>query len=125
MLCCSKKNKDKSEVDFVSVKEINEKSESVKRAELIAKVESEQFQERLCQAIREDIHSSVQSQISNLQKTMSSKIEASILNTEFVIVNKVIAEVTEHINNRIEKRIIELENRLRDSQILVTKYKTD
>jgi hypothetical protein len=122
MLCCFKKNKDKSQVQLVS---LGEKSESVKRAELIAQVESEQFQERLCQAIREDIHSSVQSQISNLQKTMSSKVEASILNTEFVIVNKVITEVTEHINNRIEKRITELENRLRDIELPVTKYKKD
>jgi hypothetical protein len=125
MLCCFKKNKDKPEIHSVSVKKIDEKSESVKRADLIAQVESEQFQERLCQSIREDIHASVQSQITNLQKTMSSKVEASILNTEFVIVNKVIAEVTEHINNRIEKRIIELENRLRDSELPVTKYKKD
>jgi hypothetical protein len=122
MLCCLKKNKDKPQIDLVS---LQEKSESVKRADLIAQVESEQFQERLCQAIREDIHSSVQSQITNLQKTMSSKIEASILNTEFVIVNKVIHEVTEHINNRIEKRIIELENRLKDVELPVTKYKKD
>jgi hypothetical protein len=122
MLCCFKKNKDKSDVEVVSV---SKKSESTKRADLMELVETEKFQERLCQTIREDIHSSVQSQISNLQKTMSSKVEASILNTEFVIVNKVIAEVTEHINNRIEKRIIELENRLRDVEVPVTKYKID
>jgi hypothetical protein len=122
MLCCFKKNKDKSQVQLVS---LGEKSESTKRADLMELVETDKFQERLCQAIREDIHSSVQSQISNLQKTMSSKVEASILNTEFVIVNKVIAEVTEHINNRIEKRITELENRLRDIELPVTKYKKD
>lgn len=122
MLCCFKKNKDKPQVHLVS---LGERSESVKRVDLMALVETEKFQERLCQTIREDIHSSVQSQISNLQKTMSGKVEASILNTEFLIVNKVIAEVTEHINNRIEKRIIELENRLKDSQISVTKYKMD
>ena len=122
MLCCFKRTKDKTQVDLISLRERNE---HIKHVDLLALVESEKFQERLCQTIRDDIHSSVQSQISNLQKTMNSKVEASILNTEFVIVNKVIAEVTEHINNRIEKRIIELENRLKDSEVPVIKYKKD
>jgi hypothetical protein len=113
MLCCLKRDI------------IHERNENAKPVDLLELVETEKFQERLCQTIRDDIHSSIQIQISNLQKTMNSKVEASILNTELIIVNKVIAEVTEHINNRIEKRIIELENRLHDSKVSIIKYKTD
>ena len=83
-----------------------------RKEQLVHLVAQETFQEQLCNFIRQDIQSSIDNQVLISQKRLINKIDSNIGNLELIIINKVIGEVTKHVDNRLEKRIIELENRL-------------
>jgi hypothetical protein len=81
---------------------------------ILEMISMEKFQERLCTMIQEEIHSSVQKQSEIAQRKITNKMEANIANVQLVIVNKVIEEVTNHIDRRIEKRLKDLERQIEE-----------
>jgi hypothetical protein len=107
--------KEKSEV--YSVNPINPITlEDIKKQQdkILEMISMEKFQERLCTMIQEEIHSSVQKQSVLAQRRITNKMEADIANVQLVIVNKVIEEVTNHIDRRIEKRLKALETQIEE-----------
>lgn len=79
---------------------------------ILEMVSTEKFQERLCAMIQEEIHTAVVKHSELAQRKIIGKMEANIANQQFVIVNKVVEEVTNHIDRRIEKRIKDLERQI-------------
>jgi hypothetical protein len=79
---------------------------------ILEMVSTESFQERLCAMIQEEIHTAVLKHSELAQRKIIGKMEANIANLQFVIVNKVVEEVTNHIDRRIEKRIKDLERQI-------------
>ncbi len=81
---------------------------------ILEMVSAESFQERLCAMIQEEIHTAVVKHSELAQRRILGKMEANIANLQFVIVNKVVEEVTSHIDRRIEKRIKDLERQIEE-----------
>ncbi len=81
---------------------------------ILEMVSNEKFQERLCSMIQEEIHTAVVKHSELAQRRIIGKMEANIANQQFVIVNKVIEEVTNHIDRRVEKRIKDLERQIEE-----------
>jgi hypothetical protein len=81
---------------------------------ILEMVSAEKFQERLCAMIQEEIHTAVVKHSELAQRKITGKMEANIANLQFVIVNKVVEEVTNHIDRRIEKRIKDLEKQIEE-----------
>ena len=81
---------------------------------ILEMVSAEKFQERLCSMIQEEIHTAVVKHSELAQRRIIAKMEANIANLQFVIVNKVVEEVTKHIDRRIEKRIKDLERQIEE-----------
>ena len=110
--------KEKSEVYSVNtINTINPITlEDVKKQQdnILEMISMEKFQERLCTMIQEEIHTSVQKQSVLAQRRITNKMEADIANVQLVIVNKVIEEVTNHIDRRIEKRLKDLERQIEE-----------
>lgn len=79
---------------------------------IIEMISNDKFQERLCAMIQEEIRSAVMKQSEIAQRRINSKMEANLANQQFLIVNKVITEITNHIDKRIEKRIKDLEDQI-------------
>ena len=113
-----KEQTEKSEVYSVNpVNTINPITlEDIKKQQdkILEMISMEKFQERLCTMIQEEIHSSVQKQSVLAQRRITNKMEADIANVQLVIVNKVIEEVTNHIDRRIEKRLKALETQIEE-----------
>jgi hypothetical protein len=107
-----KEPKEPSEVNIVTPITL----EDIKKQQdkILEMVTTEKFQERLCIMIQEEIHNSVQKQTEITQRKLIGKMEANIANVQLVIVNKVIEEVTNHIDRRIEKRLKELERQIEE-----------
>jgi hypothetical protein len=82
--------------------------------QILEMVSTERFQERLCTMIQEEIHTAVLKHSEIAQRKINSKMEANIANVQFIIVNKVVEEVTNHIDRRIEKRIKDLERQIEE-----------
>ena len=77
--------------------------------QLMELASAEKFQDNLCRLITEDIDKFMEKQSGVVLTRLGSKIEANIHNVEVKIVNAVIANVTEHVLGRLEKRIQTLE----------------
>jgi hypothetical protein len=107
-----KEQKEVSEV--YSINPITLEDIKKQQDKILEMVSTEQFQERLCTMIQEEIHSSVQKQSELAQRKIIGKMEANIANVQLVIVNKVVEEVTNHIDRRIEKRLKELERKIEE-----------
>jgi hypothetical protein len=86
---------------------------------IIQMISNDKFQERLCAMIQEEIHAAVMKQSEIAQRKINSKMEANLANQQFLIVNKVITEITNHIDKRIEKRIKDLENQIENLETKV------
>ena len=107
-----KEPKEPSEVysnNVITLEDIKKQQDKI-----LEMISMEKFQERLCTMIQEEIHSSVQRQSELAQRKIISKMEANIGNVQLVIVNKVIEEVTNHIDRRIEKRLKDLERQIEE-----------
>ena len=107
-----KEPKEPSEVysnNVITLEDIKKQQDKI-----LEMISMEKFQERLCTMIQEEIHSSVQKQSELAQRKIISKMEANIGNVQLVIVNKVIEEVTNHIDRRIEKRLKDLERQIEE-----------
>ena len=86
----------------------------VQQEKILDMVSTEKFQERLCAMIQEEIHTAVVKHSELAQRRILGKMEANIANLQFVIVNKAVEEVTNHIDRRIEKRIKDLERQIEE-----------
>lgn len=111
----SKKEKfEESSIGSTQLKPITLEDIKEQQDKILEMVSAERFQERLCAMIQEEIHTAVVKHSELAQRKIIGKMEANIANVQFVIVNKVIEEVTNHIDRRIEKRIKELERQIEE-----------
>lgn len=111
----SKKEKfEESSIGTTQLKPITLEDVKAQQDKILEMVSAERFQERLCAMIQEEIHTAVVKHSELAQRKITGKMEANIANVQFVIVNKVIEEVTNHIDRRIEKRIKELERQIEE-----------
>jgi uncharacterized membrane protein YheB (UPF0754 family) len=110
----------KEKTEAYSVNPVNTISpitlEDIKKQQdkILEMISMEKFQERLCTMIQEEIHSSVKKQSELAQRRITNKMEADIANVQLVIVNKVVEEITNHIDRRIEKRLKDLERQIEE-----------
>ena len=98
-----------SQIKPITLEYVKEQQEKI-----LEMVSAEKFQERLCSMIQEEIHTAVVKHSELAQRRIIAKMEANIANLQFVIVNKVVEEVTNHIDRRIEKRIKDLERQIEE-----------
>jgi hypothetical protein len=105
-----KDNNDES----LSIKQITLDDIKEQQDKILEMVSMERFQERLCNMIQEEIHTAVVKHSELAQRKINAKLEANIANIQFVIVNKVIEEVTNHIERRIEVRLKDLERQIEE-----------
>jgi len=96
-----------SQIKPITLEDVKEQQDKI-----LEMVSTESFQERLCAMIQEEIHTAVLKHSELAQRKIIGKMEANIANLQFVIVNKVVEEVTNHIDRRIEKRIKDLERQI-------------
>lgn len=96
------------------VKPITLEDIKIQQDKILEMVSAEKFQERLCAMIQEEIHTAVIKHSELAQRRIIGKMEANIANVQFVIVNKVVEEVTNHIDRRLEKRIKDLERQIEE-----------
>jgi hypothetical protein len=98
-----------SQIKPITLEYIKEQQDKI-----LEMVSADSFQERLCAMIQEEIHTAVVKHSELAQRRIIGKMEANIANLQFVIVNKVVEEVTNHIDRRIEKRIKDLERQIEE-----------
>jgi hypothetical protein len=98
-----------SEIKPITLEDVKAQQEKI-----LEMISTEKFQERLCTMIQEEIHTAVVKHSELAQRRIIGKMEANIANLQFVIVNKVVEEVTNHIDRRIEKRIKDLERQIEE-----------
>jgi hypothetical protein len=98
-----------SEIKPITLEDVKAQQEKI-----LEMISTEKFQERLCSMIQEEIHTAVVKHSELAQRRIIGKMEANIANQQFVIVNKVVEEVTNHIDRRIEKRIKDLERQIEE-----------
>ncbi len=98
-----------SQINPITLEYIKEQQDKI-----LEMVSADSFQERLCAMIQEEIHTAVVKHSELAQRRIIGKMEANIANLQFVIVNKVVEEVTNHIDRRIEKRIKDLERQIEE-----------
>jgi hypothetical protein len=98
-----------SQIKPITLEYIKEQQDKI-----LEMVSADSFQERLCAMIQEEIHTAVLKHSELAQRKIIGKMEANIANLQFVIVNKVVEEVTNHVDRRIEKRIKDLERQIEE-----------